>query len=287
MNRLLISAAIVGATVAVAAAQPATFPALGETLPVTGSPTWGNREWLYDKPSMKDAAGKVVLHWFCSPKGATCIEDLARVVSLRESGRVYVVAHIAGTKAQALKLDPIRESEGVGKGTLAFGRQVTKLMKELGIDGPASVVVDHEGKVALVSTGSAPADLDARDEKVKELASKIRAYVATSSDSPKDVKAGDKFTLSMTVELASWLSYSTSAPMQFELTAPPDWTCDAKQLGAEQMTIEGGKLTAKVTCSGPKGIYEARGALRFGYETPSRATGLGSEGARWKFEIKP
>jgi len=287
MNRLLISAAIVGATVAVASAQPATFPPLGESVPVTGASTWGKRDWLYDAPSAKDAAGKVVIHWFCSPKGPTCLEDLARIVTLREGGRVYVVAHVAGTKAQAKKLDPIRESEGVGRGTVAFGRHVIRMMKELGIDGPASVVVDHEGKVALVTTGATPAELDARDRKVKELAAKIRPYVVRSSESPKQPKAGDKFTLSMTVELASWLTYTTKTPMQFELTAPPDWTCDAKQLRADQLKIEGQKLTAAVTCSGPKGNYEARGALRFGYETPSRAAGLGSEGARWKFEIKP
>jgi uncharacterized protein len=34
-------------------------------------------------------------------------------------------------------------------------------------------------------------------------------------------------------------------------------------------------------------IYEARGELNFGYDTPSNASGLGTEGAKWKFEVKP
>jgi hypothetical protein len=41
-----------------------------------------------------------------------------------------------------------------------------------------------------------------------------------------------------------------------------------------------------VTCSGPRGSYEARGELRFGYDAPG-GTGLGVESAEWKFEIKP
>ena len=33
--------------------------------------------------------------------------------------------------------------------------------------------------------------------------------------------------------------------------------------------------------------YVLRGELRFGYMDPSRTAGLGSEGASWKFEVKP
>src|SRR5665647_3632478 len=146
MIRLLVSAATLGALVATAAGQPAkkapkappvtaTIPVVGEVIPVAGAASWSKRDWLYDVPSPKDAAGKVVIHWFCAPKVKTCADDLARVVTLKENGRVYVVAHIAGSKAQAKKLDPIRESEGVGRGTLAFGPVVTKMMKQMAITG--------------------------------------------------------------------------------------------------------------------------------------------------------
>jgi hypothetical protein len=295
MNRLLCAVAIVGSTATLAAAQkakapppaPATLPAAGEQLAVTGSPLWGKEDWLYDVPNTKDAAGKVLVHWFCGPKVKTCVDDLARVVTLKEAGRVYVVAHIDGSKAQAKKLDPIRESEGVGQGTVAFGKGTTKLMKQLGVTGPASIVVDVHGKVALVSTGSSPTELDARDKKVADLIGAIKEYTATVSDSPKDTKPGDKFTLSISVKLASWLAYSTTSPKEFKLTVPPDFKCDATVLKGDQIKIDGQSLTASVSCSAPKGIYEARGDLRFGYTTPANASGLGTEGGKWKFEVKP
>ena len=91
----------------------------------------------------------------------------------------------------------------------------------------------------------------------------------------------------MTIKLASWLKYSTKQPTEFKLTAPPDFRCDAKELKADQLKVTEQTLTATVTCSAPKGIYEARGELRFGYETATGAAGLGTEGAKWKFEVKP
>ncbi|MBA3465731.1 MAG: hypothetical protein H0T46_37715 [Deltaproteobacteria bacterium] len=288
------SIVILGALTATAAAQPkkapaptATLPVVGDTLTTNGGPTWAKRDWLYDVPSDKDAAGKVVIHWFCAPKVKTCSDDLARIVTMKENGRVYIVAHINGNKGQAKKLDPIRESEGVGQGSVAFGKGATALMKQMGITGPASVVVDLEGKVALVTTSAAPADLDARDKKVAELIAAIKEYKLTNSESPKDVKAGDKFTFTMSVNLAKWLTYAKKTPMSFKLTAPPDFKCDAKELKGDQLKVENNILTASVSCTAPKGIYEARGELNFGYDTPSNASGLGTEGAKWKFEVKP
>src|SRR4051812_16329581 len=163
--KLASIAVVFGALAGTAAAQPAaktatspaTLPAVGDTLTVMGAPTWPKRDWLYDEPSDKDAAGKVTIHWFCAVKVKTCIDDLARIVTLKENGRVYVVAHINGGKGDAKKLDPIRESEGVGQGSVAFGKGATLLMKQMGVTGPASVVVDLDGKVALVTTSSAPA----------------------------------------------------------------------------------------------------------------------------------
>ena len=59
-----------------------------------------------------------------------------------------------------------------------------------------------------------------------------------------------------------------------------------RKLKADQIKIADKLLTATVTCSGPKGIYEARGELRFGYDAPAGGTGVGAESAKWKFEIK-
>ncbi|HET7499556.1 MAG TPA: hypothetical protein VFK02_01080, partial [Kofleriaceae bacterium] len=261
------------------------MPAVGDELPIAGTASWPKLDWLYDVPALADAAGKVSVHWFCAPKAPGCIEDLARVITLKENGRVYVIAYVNGTKAQAQKLDPIRGSEGVGRGTVAFGRGVTKLMKELGVTGPASIVVDVDGKVQLVTTGATPADLDARDAKVAAQAAAIKEYVS-SQDGPRQVKPGDKFQLTISIRLASWLKYSTSTPMELKVTVPPDIKCDATTLKGDQIKLADRQLTATVTCSGPRGIYEARGELRFGYDAPSGGAGLGAESARWKFEIK-
>ncbi len=295
MKLASISAALLGALVATASAQPAKkpapvpakLPAVGDPLPTVATPEWPKGEWLYDVPSDKDAAGKVVVHWFCGPKVKTCTDDLARIVTLKENGKVYIVAHIDGSKGQAKKLDPIRESEGVGQGSVAFGKGTTTLMKQLGFTGPASIVVGVDGKVALVSTAAGPADLDARDKKVAELTGSIKDYVITNGATPTGVKPNDKFTLSMSVNLSRWLTFTKKTPMSFKVTVPPDFKCDAKELKGDQLKIENNLLTAAVTCTAPKGIYEARGELNFGYEDPSKTAGIGAEGAKWKFEVKP
>jgi acylphosphatase len=262
------------------------LPAVGDSLDLTGTASWPKLDWLYDVPASSDAAGKVVIHWFCAPKVAACSDDLARIVTLKENGRVYVIAYINGTKSQAQKLDPIRESEGVGRGTVAYGRGATKLMKELGLTGPASIVVNVDGKVQLVATGPSPAELDARDAKVQAAIAAIKDYVSTP-EGPTQVKAGDKFQLSISIKLAAWLKYSDKSPMEMVVTVPPDIKCDATTLKGEQLKVADKLLTATVTCSGPRGIYEARGELRFGYDAPGGGgTGIGAESARWKFEIK-
>lgn len=297
MHRLVI-AAVLGSTIAVAQAQPAArkpappktppaaLPVAGDAFGLEGGAGWPKLDWLYDVPSASDAAGKVVIHWFCAPKIAACIDDLARIVTLRENGKVYIVAYVNGTKAQAQKLDPIRESEGVGRGTVAFGKGATRLMKDLGTNGPASVVVGVDGKVQLVATAAGPADLDARDAKVNAAVAAIKDYVS-ATDGPKVVKPGDKFQLTMTIQLASWLKYSDKTPMALDLTVPPDIKCDATRLKGDQLKIADKQLTATATCSGPRGIYEARGELRFSYDAPGGGTGLGTASTDWKFEIKP
>ena len=59
--------------------------------------------------------------------------------------------------------------------TIAYGKGVTTLMKQLGIVGPASFIVDHESKVQPNAfTGGTPAELDARDKSVTDLAADIK-----------------------------------------------------------------------------------------------------------------
>jgi hypothetical protein len=293
MKRLVIAAVVLSSSIASAEDKQAlgtSLPNTGETLGLNGAPGWPQKlEWLYDIPSFKDATGKVVVHWFCSPKVTTCADDLARLVNMKEnSNRVYIVAYINGSKGQAKKLDPIRESEGVGRGTVAFGRAVGTLFKTMSITGPVSIIVDVDGKVAQVVTGSSPTELDTRDQKVSALTAAIKEYTMTSDGPAKVVKPSEKFSLKITVKLAGWLKYSTKTPREFKVTVPKDITCDATTLKGEQVKIaDGNLLVGMVTCSGPKGSYEARANISFGYDAPNGGAGLGTEGANWKFEIKP
>src|SRR5260221_14089556 len=112
----------------------ASLPKLGDTFALGGAVDWPKLDWLYGAPSAKDSAGKVVIHWFCQLKVQACVDDLARIITLRDTNHVYIVAYItAATMRDAKKIDPIRESEGVGKGTVAFGKGVATLNKNLGI----------------------------------------------------------------------------------------------------------------------------------------------------------
>lgn len=72
---------------------PARLPAVGDAIGLDGVPGTPRRDWLYDVPSPADAAGKVVIHGFCAPRIAVCTDDLARLVTLRDTGRVYLVTY--------------------------------------------------------------------------------------------------------------------------------------------------------------------------------------------------
>jgi hypothetical protein len=293
MARTLISSFVLAALAVPALADPAGPPAPPPTMPVVGEPFgiltpigWKQVSWLYDAPSAADSAGKVVVHWFCTASVKACKEDLARMINLRDAGRVYIVAYVGGGQNDAKKLDPIRESEGVGRGTVAYGIGVTKAMKAMGIvGGPESFVVDVDGTVKSITTSNDAGALDARDQLVAQLQSAIKEYVS-SQDGPKTASVGAKFQLTFKVQLASWLAYDKTTPMEFTLSAPKDIKCDQTALRGDQLKIDGHTLSASVSCSAPRGIYEAQGKIRFGYTTPGGATGLGDDGTTWKFEIK-
>jgi len=291
MNRLAVFVVlgVAGLTSVAFAQKPATganLPAVGEILPATGAPGYPPKiDWLYDAPSQSEAAGRIVVHWFCSTKVSACTDDLARIVTLKENGRVYIVAHINATKKDVKKLDPIRESEGVGRGTVAYGKAMIDMFKRWNLLVPASVVVDVNNKVVMVTTGQSPAELDARDAKVNALSAAIREYTAYPRG-PRVVRANEKFTFSVTIKLASWLRYDKRSA-EFNLTLAPGIKCDATTLRGEQLKWNDQTLTAQATCSGPRGSYEARGQVSFRYEVPGGGTGLGTDGQTWKFEIKP
>lgn len=282
---------VAGLTSTALAQKPATgvsLPAVGEILPATGAPGYPQKiQWMYDAPSLTDSAGRIVIHWFCSSKVSACTNDLARLVTLKENGRVYVVAYINSTnKKEAAKLDPIRGSEGIGRGTLAYGKGVVELFKNWNVVAPTSIVVDVDGKVVHVTSGQSPTELDARDTKVSTMAAAIREYVATQQGPTKVIKPNEKFTFAVSIKLASWLRFDKMSA-SFQLTVPPDIKCDATTLRGEQLKWSAQTVTASTICSGPRGSYEARGQLSFRYSVPNGGAGLGTDGQTWKFEIKP
>jgi hypothetical protein len=289
----IAAVAAVAAAATLALAQPAhrppppaaTLPAVGDPVALADNANWPKLDWLYDVPSPTDAAGKIVVHWFCALRVKECADDLARLVALRDTGHVYLVAYIDGPKYDAGKLDPIRESEGVGRGTVAYGAGASKLARQLGVTAkPASIIVDVDGKVAAVSIGGTADVLDARDATVDRLVGNIRAFT-TSFESPATVKAGDKFSLKVAVRLASWLAYAP--PLKFDLTAPKDLHCNARALSGDQLVVEGQNLVAVVTCTASAGVYEALGHISFQYTLPTKETGIGEDGTTWKFQVTP
>jgi hypothetical protein len=273
---------------AAAGAQPAqpkgaTLPKAGDAFALAGAGEWPKLAWMYAAPSTNDAAGRVVVHWFCSPspkKVATeCADDLARIIGLRDTGHVYVVAYLAGSEREAKKLDPIKESEGIGKGTVAYGPGVVKLMKQLGLTEGA-VVVDVDGTVKVVTTSGDLNELDARDKIVNDLIAGIKDFT-TSHDNPATAKIGDKFQLVFKVQLASWLTFNQKNPVElFTVNVTKDVQCTTST------SIDGHTLVGTATCSGKRGVYEAQSTIRFEYESPSGGHGTGQDGATYKFEIK-
>jgi hypothetical protein len=262
------------------------MPRVGDSVSLTQFAD-AKTQWSYNAPSANDAAGRVVIHWFCTPKVAACVDDLARIVTLREAGGVYIVAYINGSQRDAKKLDPIRESEGVGRGTLASGASVKKTFKQLGIaKGPASIVVDLDGKVKAIASSGDINELDSRDSIIKGLVDSVKPFTTTNR-APTTAKAGDKMTFTFSVQLANWLAYSQKSPMEFTFTAAKEVKCDATTLKRDQMKIQDKTLTATVTCTAPRGSYQARGEIRFGYDSPNGSAGLGNDGATWKFVVTP
>ena len=74
--------------------------------------------------------------------------------------------------------------------------------------------------------------------------------------------------------------------MQADISVPKDIKCDAISLKREQLKIDGQTLTATTTCSGPRGVYQAQGKIKFGYESPTGSPGFGDvDGIVWKFEL--
>lgn len=280
------AAAALAATAALtlgAATARAETPAIGEVW------VWPSaKDWLEGAPNGNDAAGKVVVHWFCKPRVEDCTTDLARIFHMREQGSIYVIAYINGSKRDAQKLDPVRGE--VGAGAVAYGKSVAALFKKMSIGTalPMSIVLDVDGKVALVTFNGDPDQLDARDAKVASLVGAIKTFAVQGTGPSAPVKKGERFELAVTAELASWLAFDSSVKPEIKLRLPPDVTCEATALKGDAIKVTGRKLSAAVGCRGAvKGSYEATGSLRFSYRAPNKAIGVGEDAIRWKFTVAP
>ena len=259
-------------------------------IPKVGDPmAWPTvkKYWLDDPPNAADAAGKVVIHWYCSTKNEVCKDDLARLVETRESNaKVYVIAYIsdARNKRAAKKLDPIGEEPGAG--AVAYGKEVDRLGATIGLPAGGSIVQDVDGKIALVAPSTDPEFLDKRDAKVKALTDAIKLYTV-SSKGPSQVKLNEKFSLDVSISLASWLTTNSKTPLALTLTAPANITCTSTKLTEKDVKMDARSITASWSCSATKaGSYEMSATLRFGFDTPTKATGVGSDTARFKFTAK-
>jgi len=274
--RILTCCLAIACSVGIAAAEP---PKVGDSVGLTGVATWPAPKWLYDAPSQTDAAGKVVVLWFCSPKPKACTEDLQRIINLRDTGKAYIVAFINGGQRDAKKLDPIRESEGVGRGTVAYGPDVAKIFKDLGIkDGPAAIIANTDGIVKAITTSGDLNELDARDQVVTTLIGQIKEY-SSKKEGPTTAKPGEKMTFSLKVQLASWLHFKPDT-VNLTVQTPKEIKC------TKATSLDGQHLDATLICSGPKGNYQAQAKINFGYRTTGGGDGLGEDGATWTFEIK-
>jgi hypothetical protein len=291
MIRGMASSSALASSVVAALALVATAaaPAHADTPSIGDVWVWPTaKEWLEGQPSGNDSAGKVVVHWFCKPKVEDCKIDLARIYNMREQGSIYVVAYINGSKRDAQKLDPVRGD--VGAGAVAYGKSVAALFKKMSIGAalPMSIVLDVDGKVALVTYTGDPDQLDARDKKVASLVDAIKVFDVRGTCPVTPIKKGERFELNITAEIASWLTFDSSVQPEIKLTLPPDLTCEATVLKGAAIKVVGRKLSAVVGCRGSvKGSYEATGSLRFSYRAPNRSIGVGEDAVRWKFTIAP
>lgn len=285
MTRVLAYLLPLAASLAFTAALPSSASA--EPPKEGDSWAWPTlKTWLEDPPVVNDTAGKVVVHWFCSARAPLCKDDLARLVTLREAGKIYVIGYINGSKRDAQKLDPVRSA--IAGGAVAYGPQVAKLMKTLTLaNGPAAIVVNVDGKVSHVQLGGDPDVLDKRDAKVNELVAAIKEFTVASDGPAAAVKVGERFEFKVSIELAPWLSFNKKAPTEVALSLPTELKCDAQKLAGDQLKLEERRLSASFACSSTaRGSYEARAEYRFGYQSPNGAQALGSDGVRWKFQVK-
>ena len=88
MRKLALGLLMLGLCATAAAAQG--LPKVGDMLSLGGNADWPKQTWTYNAPSANDAAGRVVVYWFCSPRVSECVDDLARIVTLDRHEKVIV-----------------------------------------------------------------------------------------------------------------------------------------------------------------------------------------------------
>ena len=239
-----------------------------------------------DTPERPDpsADGSVVIHWFCTPKLSACVDDLARIVRFREAGDVYVVWHLNAPLREAKEMIP--PAAGVATGRIDAGPDVQQLFKRLRIaNGPASVVVDLDGTIKAVTSSADVKELDSRDAIIRNLVANAKPYTITKLG-PTSGKAGAKLAFTVQVQLGRWTrGFNVAGITFFKFQPARGMTCDEMELNRDQLKFADKTLTATVTCTAPKGSYEASGKIHFEYR-PWDATGaFADDRVDWTFGV--
>lgn len=238
-------------------------------------------KWLDEPADADDAKGNVVVHWFCSATDA-CKTDFARLYHLQQTVKVYVIAYIDGTKAHAKRLNPAMEQPEVG--ATALGPEAKALAKRYGFGkGPGAIVADHHGVVALLAGGS-DAELDARDNKIKELSAAIADYQLIAKG-PAAVKIGLPFELTLDLQLSSWAMWQADHNLALSLAGPSNIACDPP--AKIRVTRSGLQLRAQISCRVAEiGAYKIDGDVKFSYKTNAAAR-VGAGSVHWTVNIVP
>jgi hypothetical protein len=192
-----------------------------------------------------------------------------------------VVAYVDGGARAAAALDL-----GPNRRAVAYGKDVAKLRKQLGIKtDDAAILVGLDGKVAVVMRGLGSPDLVAAA--VTLLVRSFPDYTATTAVSP-GAKVGAPFDLTLRVSAASWATLNAEAPLSLKLTAPPEWTCDALTLKRPQFVVDDTTATATIRCTSAKaGRFVAAGAASFAVDLRNVSRFQKDDPVEWDVDIAP
>ena len=264
---------------------PSEMPAAGDTLPLSPD-YWGKQKWLYDAPSENDAAGKVVIHWFCPPKVQACTDDLARIITLRDNGKVYIVAYIDGNASlrEEARSDPRERGRRQGHGRVRPGRHQAdeEARREARPD------VDRRPTSTARSSWSRPTATPPRSTRATRRSTRSIGAIkefTTSHEGPATVKAGDKFTLAFKVQLAQLAEVLAEARRRSS-TSRSRRTSSATRRRSRATSSRSRADADRARSTAPRPTASTRRAARSGSATtsPGGSRASATDGANWKFE---